>query len=334
MTLLSDYKTLIVLDLETTGLDHRTERILEIGAVRMENNEIVDTYETLVKPDVPIRPSSFNIHGISEEMVQDAPPIEDVMPRILEFMGDAPFVAHNAIFDYSFLNEASKRLYGKRLSNLRIDSFEIFRVVFPDDPSHGLSALLAKFGYESHVKHRALDDAQNLARVFPQLLDLYEQQMAWQLSQLTNVPYLAERYLRLQKTVQLLQAEMSDLREIFKLYFQQGGKPLLTSSGDMMVSSYRRNYEYNDAALRQIVESAGLGAQAFKINTKVIDRMIDRKNVDPDVHAALKEARTQMTETRVVSFIKASEAPEVKDLVEADATSDMPVKEKEEALLD
>jgi DNA polymerase-3 subunit alpha (Gram-positive type) len=178
--MLSDYKTFVVLDLETTGLDHRSERILEMGAVRLEGMEIVDTYSTLVKPDVPIRHSSFRIHGISEEMVADQPAIEEVLPGILEFLGDDPFVAHNAIFDYSFLNEACKRQYEKRLPNLRIDTFEMFRVVFPEEQSHGLSALLDKFGFNPDVKHRALDDAMNLALVFPKLLELYEQQMSWQ----------------------------------------------------------------------------------------------------------------------------------------------------------
>lgn len=329
--MLSDYKTVIVLDLETTGLDHRTERIIEIGAVRLVGNEIVEIYETLVNPEVPIRPSSFNIHGISEDMVKEAPTIDQVMPKILDFMGDLPFVAHNAIFDYSFLNEACKRLYDKRLPNLRIDTFEMFRTVFPEESSHGLSALLSKFGFNSDVKHRALDDARSLALVYPRLLALYEQQMAWQLSQLSNVPYLAERYLRLQKTIQMLQAEMNDLREIFKLYFQEGGKPLLTTTGEMMVSSYRRNYEYNDAALRSIIRAAGLENQAFKVNTKVVDRLIDNTDVDEDVRDALKDARVQMSETRLISFIRPSETAEIKTIVDVETENgkEEPAPEKE-----
>jgi DNA polymerase III epsilon subunit family exonuclease len=317
--MLSDYKTLIVLDLETTGLDHRSERIIEIGAVRMEDSQVVETFETLVNPEVPIRHSSFNVHGISEEMVQDAPKIEEVLPKILEFMGDTPFIAHSAIFDYSFLNEACKRMYEKRLPNLRIDTFEIFRAVFPEEPSHGLSALLNKFGFEPDVKHRALDDAMNLAKVFPPLLALYEQQMAWQFSQLSNIPYLIERYLRLQKSVQMLQAEMNDLRDVFKLYFQEGGKPVLTTSGDLMVSSYRRNYEYNEEALRKIIQMAGVENQAYKINLRVVDRLIDNANTDDDIRIALKEARVQMSENRQISFIKPSETPELKAVTESDA---------------
>lgn len=319
---ISEYPTLVVVDLETTGLDHRVERIIEIGMVRLENGEVTEKYETLVNPDVPIRHSSFNIHGISEEMVADAPKIEDVLPTVLEFLGDAPLVAHNAIFDYSYLNEASKRMYEKRIENLRIDTFEIFRNVFPDEPSHGLSALLAKFGYESDVLHRALDDAENLARVFPKLIKMYEEQKAWQLLQVENVPYLAERYSRLQRTVQMLQAEISDLREIFKLYFQEGGKSFTTTQGDMLVSSYRRNYEYNEEAIRTIIDAAGLGRQAYKLNNRAVDKLINNKELDDDIRQGLIDARTLMTEARMVSFVKPSDVPKAEPTADAEEESD------------
>jgi len=309
--MISDHKTVIVLDLETTGLDHRTERIIEIGAVRLHDGEVIDRFETLVKPDVPIRHSSFKIHNISEEMVADAPPIEEVLPKILAFVEDLPFVAHNAIFDYSFLNEASKRLYEKRLPNLRIDTFDMYKTVFPEEHSHGLSSLLAKFGFESHVMHRALDDANNLALVYPKLLEYYEQQKVWQFSQIPNVPYLIERYQRLQKTLQFFQAEMADLKEIFKLHFQQGGEPIMTASGELMVSNYRRNYEYNDQALRYLIDMSGLQKQAYKVNPRAVDKLIDNPEIDEDIRSGLKDARVLMTETRQITFIKPSETKEL-----------------------
>lgn len=302
-----NHNPIIVLDLETTGLDHRTERIIEIGAVRLQDNEIVETFSSFVKPDVPIRPSSFKVHQISEEMVADAPSIEEILPTFLEFMGDLPFVAHNAIFDYSFLNEASKRLYEKRLPNHRIDTFEMYRVVFPEEQSHGLTSLMERFGFEQTVKHRAVHDATNLAKVYPLLKNHYEQKLNWQLSQLKNLPHLVERYLRLQKTIQLLQSEITDLRELFKLHFNEGGQPILATSGDLLVSSYRRNYEYKESELRAIIEASGLQNQTFKINLKSIDRLIDRGDIDPDVRDALMACRTQMSETRMVSFIKPTE---------------------------
>ncbi|MBQ9688045.1 3'-5' exonuclease, partial [bacterium] len=100
----------IVLDIETTGLDYTKEKMIEFAAVRLENGKIKDKYQTLINPQQHIRRSSFEVHHISEEMVQDAPTEEEVMPKILEFVGDYPIVGHNVIFDYSFINEASLRL--------------------------------------------------------------------------------------------------------------------------------------------------------------------------------------------------------------------------------
>lgn len=302
-----DHPQIVVLDLETTGLDHRCERIIEIGAVRMEGDTVIDSFSSLVKPDVPVRHSSFQVHHISDEMLEDAPSIEEVLPKLLEFIGDTPIVAHNAIFDYSFVNEACKRLYGERFKNIRIDTYEMFRVVFPEEISHGLSALLARFGFPSHVEHRALDDAQNLALVYPKLRELYVQQKSWQFSQLKNIEYLGEKYLRLQKAAQAIQAEMQDLKEIFKLHFQEGGHSIRLSNNEMLVGGYRRNYEYNDAKLREVIDASGLQAQAYKVNPRFIDKAIDRKLFDADIIEAFKDSRTKMSENRQVNFVKVHE---------------------------
>ena len=125
----------IVLDTETTGLDYTRERIIEFAAVRLENGKIVDEYQTLINPLQHIRKSSMAIHGISEDMVKDAPTEAEVMPLILDFIGNYPIVAHNCIFDYSFLNEASLRTTGKELNNPRIDSQQMFKEIYPDLPS-------------------------------------------------------------------------------------------------------------------------------------------------------------------------------------------------------
>ncbi len=156
--LADDPATLIVLDTETTGLDHKTERMIEIGAVRLENGVITETFSTLVKPEVAIRHSSYRIHGISEEMVAEAPPEAEVLPKLLAFMDGAPFIAHSAVFDYSFVSEAHKRLYNKRWKIRKIDTLDMFRSVFPEEPSHGLSAMLARFGEHSGVAAKALSN--------------------------------------------------------------------------------------------------------------------------------------------------------------------------------
>ena len=119
----------IVLDTETTGLDYTREKMVEFAAVRLENGKIKDEFQTLINPEQHIRKSSIAIHGITEEMVAEAPTEAEIMPKILEFIGEYPIVAHNAIFDYSFLNEASKRVTGEELKNERIDTQQMFKEV-------------------------------------------------------------------------------------------------------------------------------------------------------------------------------------------------------------
>lgn len=295
---------IIVLDTETTGLDHKTEKMIEIAAVKMQHGEIIETFTSLVNPEKPIRHSSFLIHNISEEMVEDAPTIADVMPSFLEFVGDYAYVAHNAIFDYSFINEATKALYGKRFTNNRIDTFEMYRSVFPDDLSHGLHSLLKRFGYDEIVVHRALDDAMCLAKVYPGLRKLYEQKFAWQLSQLKNVPYLLERYFRIQKASQCLQAEMSDLKDIFKLYFQNGGTGVESTSGEVMVSHYRRSYSYDEKKIWEIATQAGVCEKIFKLNPRALDKLVERSDLDETYKEAFRECRLSMHEARGINFIK------------------------------
>ncbi len=296
--------TIIVLDTETTGLDHKTEKLIEIAAVKMQAGEVVETFTSLVNPEKPIRYSSFLIHNISEEMVQDAPPIGEVMPRFLEFVGEHAYVAHNAIFDYSFINEATKALYGKRFLNNRIDTFEMYRAVFPDEASHGLNALLRRFGYDEDVVHRALDDAMCLAKVYPKLRELYEQKYAWQLSQMKNVPYLVERYMRIQRASQALQAEMSDLKEIFKLYFQNGGSAVEASSGEVMVFNYRRSYSYDEKKIWEIAMKAGVCEKIFKLNPRALDKLIDKSDLDEAIKEEFRECRLSMHESRGINFLK------------------------------
>ncbi|MDX2084380.1 MAG: 3'-5' exonuclease [Candidatus Melainabacteria bacterium] len=298
-------EAMIVLDTETTGLDHRTEKIVEIAAVRMVNREIVATFSELVNPQQHIRTSSYKIHNISEEMVENAPTIEEVLPRFLAFVGDLPFAAHNAIFDYSFINEACKAVLGERFQNHRVDTFDMYKSVFPDEPSHGLAALLHRFGHEPTVQHRALDDAMNLAKVYYPLRELYIQKQAWKFAQLDNIEYLVERYLRLQRSVQVLQAEMSDLKEIFKLHFLEGGKPVNATSGEMMVSTVRRSYDYDDSKVLPIIRELDMIHKTYKLNVRAVDKMVDgRMGVSDEVRQQLKDARTSMHENRTITFIK------------------------------
>jgi len=295
----------IVLDIETTGLDYTKEKMVEFAAIKLENGKIKDTYETLINPQQHIRKSSIAIHGITEEMVKDSPKEEEVIEKILNFIGDHPIVAHNAIFDYTFLNESSLRFCKKELTNPRIDSQQMFKEVYPDLDSHGLEALTKKFNVELINHHRAMDDAMSLALVYPSLKKLYLQKYDWEVKQLDNVEYLFERFLRIQQTINTLQSELQDLKSIFKLYFEQGGTPVTSQTGETLIYNSKQTFCYDLQQIKGVLEEVGAFEKAVKLNTGFIDRLVGGYRLEEEKREIIKEARQELTETRNIQIIKA-----------------------------
>lgn len=295
----------IVLDTETTGLDYTKEKMVEFAAVRLENGKIKDEFQTLINPKQHIRKSSIAIHGITKEMVEDAPLEEEIMPKILEFIGDYPIVAHNCIFDFQFLNEASVRVTGKEINNPRIDSQQMFKEIYPDLFSHGLDALTNKFKVDLQNHHRAMADTMALALCYPKLKKLYLQKYDWEVKQLDNVEYLFERFLRIQNTITTLQSELQDLKSVFKLYFEQGGKPIQSQTGETLVYNSKQSFGYDLHQIKDVLEEVGAFEKAVKLNTGFVDRLVGGYSLDEDKREIIKEARHELTETRNIQIIKA-----------------------------
>ena len=295
---------LLYLDTETTGLDYTKEKMVEFAAVRLENGKIKDQFQTLINPKQHIRKSSIAIHGITPEMVEDAPTEEEAMPKILEFMGDYPMVAHNAIFDYSFINEAAKRVTGQGISNERIDTQQMFKEIYPDLEAHGLNALTDKFKVELKDHHRAMGDTMGLALAYPKLKKLYLQRHDWANKELENVEYLFERFLRIQNTVTTLQSELQDLKSVCKLYFDLGGKPLTSEEGDLLIYNSKQTFGYDFETIKPVLEEIGALSKATRLNTGFIDRLANGHSIDDEKREILKNARTELTETRNVQIVK------------------------------
>ena len=165
----------IVLDIETTGLSFRTEKITEIGAVRVKDGEVVDTFECFVNPEVPIPQKIVEITHITDDMVKDAETIDFVMPKFLEFIGNLKLVAHNADFDVGFLKYNAENL-GLKMNNEYIDSLALSRQLFPEFKKHKLGILAEKFGINVENAHRALDDVKTLVQVYKKLLEKYNEE--------------------------------------------------------------------------------------------------------------------------------------------------------------
>ena len=298
----------IVLDVETTGLDYTKEKIIEFAGVRLENGKITDYFETLVNPHQKIRKSSMAIHGITDEMLETAPSEEEIFPKIFEFIGDNPIVAHNAIFDYSFLNRTSKRLFNKPFENRYIDSQFMFKEVYPHLESCGLDCLMNIFNVEFSTRHRAMADAEGLAKAYPRLKKMYFEKYNWQLSQIENVEYLFERFLRLQSTISILQSEIQDLKSIFRIYFEKGGAPITANSGETMAYNTKKSFAYDFEQVKDALNEIGVLEKAVRLNNVFIDKLVLSSTVDDEIKDRIKSARCEISENKVFNVIK----PEVK----------------------
>lgn len=155
----------VVFDLETTGFSSVKNNIIEIGAVRIEHGEIVDKFSTFVNPKEPIPYRITQLTSITDEMVQDAPFISEIMPKFLEFAKDAIFVAHNAKFDMGFIKEKCDMLSIKH-DFTYIDTVELARVLLPQLSKFKLDAVCKELKIEQESYHRAVDDARVTADVF------------------------------------------------------------------------------------------------------------------------------------------------------------------------
>ena len=157
--------TYVVLDLETTGTSCINDKITEIGMVKFKNGEIIDTYETFVNPQISIPEEIVQITGISDDMVKDAPTIEQVMPSVINFIQEFPLVAHNASFDIGFLRYNAQPL-GYQIDNVVIDTLQLARDLFPEYKRFKLGKIAENLGIKVDVAHRALDDVKTLVKVF------------------------------------------------------------------------------------------------------------------------------------------------------------------------
>ena len=162
--------TYCVLDLETTGLSFRTEKITEIGIMKVKNHEVIDEFSTFVNPEKPIPQRVVEVTNITDEMVKNAPTIEEILPKVLEFVGDSILVAHNADFDIGFLKHNCSEL-GLKLDNTYIDTLRLAKALFPEYKKYKLGIIAENLGIKVEVAHRALDDVDTTVKVFNVMLD-------------------------------------------------------------------------------------------------------------------------------------------------------------------
>jgi DNA polymerase-3 subunit epsilon len=165
----------IAFDLETTGIQPRTDAVVEIGAVRFSGGKPGAAFCRLINPGRPIPPEASAVNGITDEMVADQPGIETVLTGLADFCGDLPLVAHNAPFDFKFLLAAVEKHKARAPKGVVLDSCQLARVVFPGMFNYKLGTLVRHFGFPNSTFHRAEEDSVYCGLLFARILEALEQ---------------------------------------------------------------------------------------------------------------------------------------------------------------
>lgn len=156
---------MIAFDIETTGLSNKTCKIIEIGAVKIRQGEIIDRMDIFVDPECPIPPEITELTSITDEMVAGAPREREAIETFLAFAGDRLLIAHNANFDVGFIRVAAER-HGIPFANSFLDTVGLSKYVNPELKKHKLDIIAKHYGLDEFHHHRASDDAETLAKIF------------------------------------------------------------------------------------------------------------------------------------------------------------------------
>lgn len=157
----------VAIDVETTGLSPFANELIEVSAIKYKGNKKIDTFSTLIRPKVQIPYYITKITGITNDMVKNAPEVEEVMPELIRFVGESPIVAHNANFDYKFIQNYSNNSFSK---NQVIDTVPIGRKLYPELPNHKLGTIARHIGITEDGFHRAEFDCECCAKIYMEYL--------------------------------------------------------------------------------------------------------------------------------------------------------------------
>jgi DNA polymerase-3 subunit epsilon len=281
--------TFVVTDTETTGTSAESNRVIELGAVKVEDGEIVDRFQQLINPQRSIPGRITKLTGITTGMVFDAPTVDEVLPGYLDFLDDGILTAHNLSFDKGFLDAELERIGQEPLPNETLCTVRLARRLLPGLDSKGLSRLVQFYDISVDGRHRALGDAEATGHVLARLLS----QLAFEHEIDTVEDLLAFQHRRYQK-VREVPNHLQDIREeqlpeapdapgvyAFK---NSSGTPLYIGKAKQLSDRLRSHFT--------AVESKA--ARKRKMLQKV--RTVDWETTDTELEAILRESRLIKTE--------------------------------------
>lgn len=210
--------TYVVFDIETTGLSKEKEMITEIGAVKVADGKIIDRFSTFVNPQRPISAEITKLTGITDDMVKDAPTIENVLPEFLKFCEDTVLVAHNASFDTGFIRIAAERAGLGELHHTVVDTLELARALLPELNKHKLDIVCEYLGVTLNGHHRAVNDAEATAEVFIKFLDMLAEKKIFTLDEINVLASRTVNYKKLRAYhAIILVKNYTGLRNLYEL---------------------------------------------------------------------------------------------------------------------
>ena len=211
---------IVCFDIETTGLKVTQEAITEIGAVRLRNGEIVETFQTFVDPERRLTPEIIGLTGITDEMLRGAPKLKDALTAFLAFAGNAPLAAHNAEFDISFIR-AGCRKCGIPFEPTYIDTLILAQNLLPGLGKYKLDIVAEHLQLPQFNHHRASDDAVPVAQMLTKFFPMLEERGVTRLQQINNemlkLRPLGSKSNRFPKHIILLAKNKAGLKNLYQL---------------------------------------------------------------------------------------------------------------------
>ena len=211
---------IVCFDIETTGLKVMQEAITEIGAVRLRNGEIVETFQTFVDPERRLTPEIIGLTGITDDMLRGAPKLKDALTAFLAFAGDAPLAAHNAEFDISFIR-AGCRKCGIPFEPTYIDTLILAQNLLPGLGKYKLDIVAEHLQLPQFNHHRASDDAVPVAQMLAKFFPMLEERGVTRLQQINNemlkLRPLGSKSNRFPKHIILLAKNKAGLKNLYQL---------------------------------------------------------------------------------------------------------------------
>ena len=211
---------IVCFDIETTGLKVTQEAITEIGAVRLRNGEIVETFQTFVDPERRLTPEIIGLTGITDEMLRGAPKLKDALTAFLAFAGDAPLAAHNAEFDISFIRAGCQKC-GIPFEPTYIDTLILAQNLLPGLGKYKLDIVAEHLQLPQFNHHRASDDAVPVAQMLTKFFPMLEERGVTRLQQINNemlkLRPLGSKSNRFPKHIILLAKNKAGLKNLYQL---------------------------------------------------------------------------------------------------------------------